>query len=141
MKKVKFNGDIVIGDPCNIVVSDEDWNLCQFGERMDKLGFTDYLYIEFPEESPVVVDEYNNRLGSFCTDSCAIVVVYLDELEKYNPDYENGFYNEENRTIIKSFNGYVGYRTEPVIDDDEDEDTVIFGEGNINFRTVYEEDD
>ncbi len=142
MEKVKFSGDIVIGDPCNIVNSEEDWQLCRYGKRMDKLGFTNFLYIEFPEDSPTVVDGKNNKLGSFCTDSCAIVVVYLSELEKYNPDYEQGFYNEENRTIIKSFDGYVGYRTEHIdIDGCEDEEIVIFGEGNVDFKTVNEEDD
>ena len=67
--------------------------------------------------------------------------MYLSELEKYNPDYEKGFFDEDNRAIIRSFDGKVGYRIEPVnIDGYEDTDTVIFGEGNINFKTAYEED-
>lgn len=141
MKKVKFKGDIVIGDPCNIVKSDEDWALCEYGERMDKLGFTDFLCVEFPDDPPIVIDDNGNKLGAFCQDSGVIAVVYLSELEKYNPDYEKGFFDEDNRAIIRSFDGKVGYRIEPVnIDGYEDTDTVIFGEGNINFKTAYEED-
>lgn len=39
---MKFKGDIVITDPC-YVVNDEDWEFSEYGDRMDKLGFTDYL--------------------------------------------------------------------------------------------------
>lgn len=39
---MKFKGDIVITDPC-YVVNDEDWEFSEYGDRVDKLGFTDYL--------------------------------------------------------------------------------------------------
>lgn len=39
---MKFKGGIVITDPC-YVVNDEDWEFSEYGDRMDKLGFTDYL--------------------------------------------------------------------------------------------------
>ena len=83
-----FKGSIVIGDPCYFV-KEEDWELCEFGDRMDKIGFSDYMTIRFPDDPQVVIDEKTGDLfGGICQDSGYIVVVYLDELKEYNADYE-----------------------------------------------------
>lgn len=34
--------NVIITDPC-YVVKDEDWVKCEYGERLDKLGFTNYI--------------------------------------------------------------------------------------------------
>ena len=74
---MKFKGSIVIGDPCYFV-KNEDWEKCEFGDRMDNIGFSDYMTIRFPDDPQVVIDEKNhNIIGGICQDSGYIVVVYL----------------------------------------------------------------
>ncbi|GHU92802.1 hypothetical protein FACS1894208_00720 [Clostridia bacterium] len=33
-----FNGDVIITDPCYLIVGD-DWDSCDYGEDMSSLGF------------------------------------------------------------------------------------------------------
>ena len=131
-----FNGTIIIGDPCEIVKSEEDWRLCEYGKHLDRLGFTDYLYIVSDEVAPIIKDDSDNILGSFCTDSAIVVVALLDELLKYNPSFDQHkhIYYKDNWTVIENFNGTVNYY-------EKDENTYIEGRGNINFITVYEDDE
>ncbi|MCR4692198.1 MAG: hypothetical protein K5739_12710 [Lachnospiraceae bacterium] len=122
--------------------SDEDWQKCEWGKRMDVLGFSAFLLIEFPEDSQLVFDcDTKELLGGVCSDSCQLVVVYKNELQQYRDDYEQSFYVEENRAIIDDFNGKVGYRVENVtVDDEVYEDIIIYGEGNRRFRSYNSED-
>lgn len=140
--KKRFKGSIVIGDPSYFVNSEDDWELCEYGEQLGKLGFSDYLLIDFPDDPQVVINEATQEvLGGICQDSGIIAVVYKNELEAYNSDYEKSFFSKDNRTIIENFEGEIEYKTVPVvIDGYEDEDTIISGNGNINFRSCYEDD-
>ena len=130
---MKFLGDIIIGDPCEMVKSEEDWQLCEWGERMEKLGIETFLFVEFEEDAPMVVDENGNTLGSFCTDSCAVVVTRLQELLSYNPQFSQHIEYPENWTVIKNFDGVISSK---VVRDN----TFIVGKGNINFKTIFEEE-
>lgn len=68
-------------------------------------------------------------------------MVYKNELESYNPDYERSFFREENRTVIDDFEGEIEYNTVPVVTDGyKDTDTVISGHGNISFKSCYQDD-
>ncbi len=138
---MKFKGSIVIGDP-SYFVKDGDWEVCEYGDHMDKIGFSDYMTIRFPDDPQVVIDKKDgNIIGGIAQDSGYIVVVYLDELKAYNTDYEKGFWSEENRTIILNFDGEVSSeRVEVIIDGYKDFDTIITGNGNICFQSCYEED-
>jgi hypothetical protein len=43
---MKFKGDIIITDPCYIIKDDpekDDWDLCNYGKNMEKLGINTYL--------------------------------------------------------------------------------------------------
>lgn len=121
--------------------TNEDWEKYAYGERMKEIGFTDYLYIDFPDDSQIVIDNENKIIGGITQDSGVIVVVYLEELEKHNPNYEEGFYSKENRTIIKNFDGEVSYEIIPIeINGHQDTDTIISGKGNICFKSCYKED-
>lgn len=132
MKKQKFNATIIIGDPCMMVKSEEDWETCDYGEQMDKLGFKNYLSVEFDEDAPDVVDDKGNVLGSFCTDSSMILVVPFDDLMKYNPDFNVHIEYPHSCTIIENFCGEVTYNT-------RNDTTTIVGKGNANFKSVAEE--
>lgn len=141
-KKHYFKGSIVIGDPSYFTNSESDWKLCEFGKQMDKLGFSDYLFILFPDDPQVIINETTHKLlGGICQDSGVIVVVYKKELESYNPDYEKSFFSEKNRTIINDFDGEIEYKTVSIyINGYEDTDTIITGNGNIIFRSCFKED-
>ena len=137
-----FKGSIVIGDPLFFVKSDEDWEISEYGQHLSKLGFTAYMVIDFPVDPQIAVNEKNKDIiGGICQDSGIIAVVYKNELELYNPDYERSFLGKENRTVIDDFDGEIEYKTVFVIADGyEDTDTVISGHGNISFRSCYEDD-
>ena len=46
----------------------------------------------FPDDPQIVInDKTNDIIGGICQDSGVIVVVYKNELESYNPDYESFF--------------------------------------------------
>ena len=88
-----------------------------------------------------VNDKTNDIIGGICQDSGIIAVVYKNELESYNPDYGRSFFSKENRTIIDDFDGEIEYKTVPVITDGfGDMDTVISGDGNISFKSCYEDE-
>lgn len=140
--KKYFSGSIVIGDPSYFVKTDEDWELCDYGTSLNKLGFSEYLFIEFPDDPQIVIDTMTNEvLGGLCQDSGVIVVVYKNELELYNADYEKGFLGTKNRAIIDDFEGEVEYKTVSVIvNGHDDNDTIVLVKGNISFKSCYEED-
>lgn len=100
------------------------------------------MVIDFPDDPQIVINDQTNAIiGGICQDSGIIVVVYKNELESYNPNYESSFFGKENRTIIDDFDGEIEYKTVPVIIDGyEDIDTIISGQGNISFKSCYEED-
>ncbi len=137
-----FKGSIVIGDPSYFVHSEKDWKLCEYGKQLGKLGFSDYLYLEFQDDPQIVIDEITREiLGGICQDSGVIVVVYKNELESYNSDYEKSFFSKKNRTIIENYEGEIEYKAVPVVVNGyEDTDTIISGNGNIIFRSCYEDD-
>lgn len=130
-RKQRFNGTIIIGDPCEMVKSEEDWQLSLYGEKMEKIGIKEYITIEFDEDINVV-DDSGNILGSFCTDSSLITVMYLDDLLRYNLDFDQHIKYPENWAIIKDFNGEISYKSKNYT-------VTIYGNGNINFKTIEEE--
>ncbi len=133
---MRFKGSIVIGDPSYFMKSDEDWQKCEYGERMDLLGFTDFMCIDFEEDAQGVKEEGSGQLlGGISVDSGRVVVVYLEELKAYREDYEKAFYSKTNRAIIPDFDGEVS--SEEVEDNEDDTYLSVYGTGNINFRSMY----
>lgn len=129
--RLEISGDIIIGDPCVMVSTDEDWQLCQWGERMEKLGIKDFLCAEFEEDNPKIVDDNGNILGTFCTDSCRVVVMRLNDLLAYNKSFDDHIRYPQNWTIIKDFSGMITYEM-------IDESGFFTGNGNVSFHTEYE---
>lgn len=84
----RFKGSIVIGDPSYFIKCEDDWERCEYGSNLAVLGFTDYLYLDFPDDPQIVINSDTGEvLGGFCQDSCTVAVVYKSELEKYNPAF------------------------------------------------------
>lgn len=154
-----FKGTIIITDPC-YVVKDEDWeNVSCYDSMSDDLtnimGLSqciaestlcgDWSCITCKvEKNPYdVIDtlvdnrsedgsyEYDDVLGQFCADSGEVGVFYLDDVLKYNPDFEDWMrVNDWCVTCIEDFDGEVEYFV------DSDNDAHIVGIGNINFFTI-----
>lgn len=128
-KLLSFKGTIIIGDPCEMVKNETDWEKSEYGEKLNIIGFKNYISFEFEEDVPSVINyDKNEKIGSFCTDSCMVCIVSLDELLKYNPDFNQHLEYPENWMVIKDFDGIVIIRN-------ENDYPKIIGKGNINFYT------
>lgn len=90
-----------------MVKNENDWHLCEYRENLRKLGFQTFLSIEFEEDSPLVVDDKNIKLGSFCTDSSVVAIVLLDELLTYNSEFNQHNEYLDNWIVIKDFDGII----------------------------------
>lgn len=70
-------------------------------------------------------------LGHFCADAGLVSVFLLDEILKYNPDFEDwALCRPWCATIIKDFDGDIEYVV------DKERDAHIIGTGSINFFTT-----
>ena len=133
-KKAHFKGTIIIGDPCEMVVSEDDWQRTKWGEKMHLIGFNKYISFEFEEDRPNVINyDSKENLGTYCTDSCMICIVYLDDLLKYNPTFNQYIEYPENWVVIKDFDGKIIVKI-------KDDYPVVVGKGNVNFYTESNEE-
>lgn len=151
MKK-KFKGDIIITDPCYMIEGDKDWDKCNYGQNMEALGFTNYLSsetyygdwsctvskIEFYDlidsdyEEEIMFD-IKDEIGEFCADAGMVGVFLLDEVLKYNPEFNYHIEKPWTTALIKDFDGYISFETTEVWDGDYYKELKILGLGNINF--------
>lgn len=69
------------------------------------------------------------KIGHFCADAGMVAVFLLDEVLKYNPDFDYHINKKWTTTLIKDFDGEVNYYV------DSEDDARIIGVGNINFFT------
>jgi|WetSurMetagenome_2_1015567.scaffolds.fasta_scaffold162348_3 hypothetical protein len=125
-----FNGDIIITDPCYIIRSgSDDWRTCGYGEQMEALGIKTYLVrsTEYGDWSCTTY-ESGKELGHFCADAGLVGVFLLEEVLRYNPNFDYHINREWTTTIIKGFDGDV----EIVYRDGE---VSVIGKGNVNFYT------
>ena len=109
-----FNGDILITDPCYIIREDKegDWEICCYGYDMEKLGINHYM-----TRNTLCGDwgctTYNldtkEKIGEFCADAGLVSVFLLDEVLKYNPDYDWHITKQYTATVIKDFKGTVKF--------------------------------
>ena len=88
----------------------------------------DILYNTFKTNKAKFLEE--NTLGEFCADAGMVCVVYLDEVLKVNPEFEEWAKTHSwCVTIIENFDGDITYEV------DENTEAHIVGKGNINFYT------
>ena len=109
-----FNGDILITDPCYIIREDkkDDWNTCYYGYGMEKLGINHYMTRDtlYGDWGCTTFDsDTKEPIGSFCADAGLVSVMLLDEVLKYNPDYDCDKETEYAATIIRDFKGTVQF--------------------------------
>lgn len=132
---IEFNGDIIITDPCYIMraehhgatpITEDDWDSCNFGSNLEVLGFKRYmtrdtLYGDWG--CTVYNTDTNQPIGEFCADAGLVSVFLLDEVLKYNPDFDYHKERTWTTTLIPNFSGMVQFvveHTEGVYKEDSD---------------------
>lgn len=145
---MKFKGDIIITDPCYIC-KDDDWEKSGYGDNMEALGIKNYICRDtiYGDWSCTTYNSNTNEeIGEFCADSGMVAVFLLDEVLKYNPDFDYHTEIPWTTTLIKGFDGEVNFEvvhTEGEYEEDseywnkgdkwEDDAVQVFGKGNIDF--------
>lgn len=130
----------------------DDWELCNCGEDMEELGIKNYICRDtlYGDWSCTTYNsDTNEKIGNFCADDGMVGVFLLDEVLKYNPDFDYHVERPWTTTLIKDFDGEIDFEiihTEGVYEDDtefhskgerwEDDSVSVVGKGNINFKTV-----
>lgn len=140
---MKFKGDIIITDPCYIIraehhgtkpITKDDWKACDYGANMEALGIKNYISRSTTNgdwSCTTFNSDTNEEIGEFCADAGLVAVFLLDEVLKYNPNFDYHINSPWTTTLIKDFEGEVNFE---VIDDEYGEPEVqVVGKGNINF--------
>ena len=128
-----------------------DWERCNYGEDFEELGIKNYICRDtiYGDWSCTTYNSDTNEvLGRFCADAGMVGVFLLDEVLKYNPDFNYHIERPWTTTLIKDFDGEIDFEivhTEGVYEDDtefhskgekwEDDSVSVVGKGNINFKT------
>lgn len=110
-----------------------DWDKANCGEDFSPLGFTSFLssYNGYGDWSCTTVNkDTNEKIGEFCADAGMVGVFLLDEVLRYNPDFDYHINRPWTTTLIKNFNGDI-----ELVKDKENNISVV-GKGNINFFTI-----
>ena len=142
---MRVKGTIIITDPCYILPDDVEEDV--FQDKLTNYIWEDTLYgdwgcttFELKDESQnkyysdlCAYDIKPNDLGKFCADSGQVGVFLLEEVLKFNPEF-NKFIEDHDWcvTVIKDFDGEIEYC---ITEEDGDEEAYIRGYGNINFVT------
>lgn len=89
-----------------------DWELCNYGDEMDKLGITHYMTRDtlYGDWSCTTYDLNTEAvIGEFCADAGLVSVIALDEVLKYNPEFDYHKERPWTTTWIKDFKGTVQF--------------------------------
>lgn len=109
----------------------DDWDVCGCGSDMGRLGFTTYL-CDDTIWGDWSCNTYNTdtkeKIGEFCADAGMVAVFLLDEVLKYNPDFDYHTNRTWTTTWIKDFHGTIELQV-------EDGEVLVVGKGNINFTS------
>lgn len=131
---MKFKGDIIITDPCYIIddeVNPNDWDKCNYGENMEILGIKTYLTrsTKYGDWSCTTFKKQDNSvLGNFCADAGLVSVFLLDEVLKYNPNFDYHVNKKRTTTLIENFDGEINIEF-------INNKVQVIGNGNIDFYT------
>lgn len=111
---MEFDGDILITDPCYIIRDDKDsdWDTCCCGFDMEKLGINHYMTRDtlYGDWSCTTYNsDTKESIGRFCADAGLVSVFLLDEVLKYNPNYNCDLRESYTATVIRDFEGTVQF--------------------------------
>lgn len=128
---MKFKGDIIITDPCYIC-KDDDWEKCGYGDNMEVLGIKNYICRDtiYGDWSCTTFNlDTGNVIGEFCADAGMVAVFLLDEVLKYNSDFDYHIDKPWTTTLIKNFDGEVNFEVFHT-DGEYEEDTEYWNKGD-----------
>lgn len=131
-----------------------DIDLFGSGGGLEKFGFTNWIWggtiygdwscttyeLHKPLEDPeneidlLTENDIKSTLGQFCADAGLVGVFLLEEVLKFNPDFNYHTEKPWTTTIIKDFDGDIDYIVVGQ-DHSNDRSVHIVGKGNINFVT------
>ena len=143
------NKNIIITDPCYIIRDTEnwhangnDWDACDMGFNMEALGIKNYLTHDtiYGDWSCTTYNsDTDEEIGEFCADAGLVSIFDLDEVLKYNPDFDYHINRKWTTTLIENFTGNVRIKVTNNGNDSEwdmlNYDVQVEGIGNINFIT------
>lgn len=95
---------------------------------MEELGIKNYISSDtlYGDWSCTVFNDKEEPIGKFCADAGMVAVFLLDEVLKYNPNFDYHINKPWTTTLINDFDGHVDF-------DMEGENLIVVGNGNINF--------
>lgn len=131
------NKTIIITDPCYIIPDDRDsdWDRCEYGDHLERLGLNNFICRStgYGDWSCTTYETDTDKiLGNFCADAGLVAVFVLDEVLKYNPNFDYHIIKPWTTTTIPNFTGEVTFQ----VTSEEIMDIVsVIGKGNINFYT------
>ena len=120
-----------------------DWDRCNCGGDMTVLGLKtfivgDTLYGDW--SCTTFNSDTKEKIGEFCADAGMVGVFLLDEVLKYNPDFNYHIERPWTTTLIKDFDGTVELKLKRKKRNrkyeglnDYDDSVQVVGKGNINF--------
>ena len=102
---------------------------------MESLGFENCICFDEGDEygNKVINTDTNEVIGSFCTDSSYLVIMYFEDLMNYNPNFSDHIEWPDSNTIIKNFDGEL----EVVADRQKGEFYIIGRTENGKTKRVY----
>lgn len=121
-QEMKFDGDIIITDPCYIMRAEHhgtkplfknDWHACKCGSKMEALEIHNYMTHDtlYGDWNCTTYDlNTKEPIGEFCADAGLVSVFLLDEVLKYNPDFDYHINRKWTTTWIKDFKGTVQFK-------------------------------
>lgn len=128
---MKFHGDLIITDPAYVAKDAEDWKACAYGDHMDALGmptFLSALVTEGEEDFCVWSSDRKECYGTFVTDSGVATAFLLEEILRYDPNFDEHTECPENALWIRNFDGELTVHG-------TGEDQWFQGEGSHSFTT------
>lgn len=125
---MKFNGTVIIIDPCYAARSNDDWQRCAWGADMSALGFTRFLYMDVSGDGTKKFTDKSTgeSLGSCCTDSSVLVALYFDELMRYDLSFREHILRPQNVMLLRDFVGEIEF---------DEASRTITGSGSIGFTS------
>ena len=105
-------------------ITRSDWERCEYGSEMEVLGIHNYMTRDtlYGDWSCTTYDLNTKKpIGEFCADAGLVSVISLDEVLKYNPEFDYHLNRTWTTTWIKDFKGTVQFVVKEVIwhrDDD-----------------------
>jgi hypothetical protein len=117
----------------------DDWDVCDNGDNMGALGFKTFLCRDtvYGDWSCTTYNKDTHEvLGKFCADAGMVIVCLLEEVLKYNPDFD--YHNKKpwTTTWIKDFDGDITLSEVDAHGEGGDWEVRAIGKGNINFFTT-----